>query len=565
MNHGLSLKVLFAALAAGAAAGCVGTVGDGDSGGDKTVAPTDRPGDPTVPTPPGTDPPVVPPTVAAPGSCGAPMVSTILTREQYINTVNDLLGVDVRGMVSFTDASGRKFSPELKRSALEAEGFISAARTIADQTVTAATLTKLIPCAGAGDSKCADQFIERFGARATRRPLSAEMRTDLRALYDAGQADGGFASGIKWVVEGLLQSPEFLYHLVTPSTAKAGAVVNLDDFDIADRLAYFLWNSGPDDALWSSAESGRLHTQAELTAQVARMRTDPRAARTREDFYGNLLSLELIGSLTRDDAAYTPELAKALEKSMLAGIHSVFQGDGKSDDLMGSSTLYVDSLMAKLYGAPASAGATGSDVKPATFDPKQRRGLLTHPGLMATIAEHDTSDPIHRGTFVYTKVLCQNIPSPPDAVPALPTLAPNLTTRERLVEHRKAPACTGCHQLFDPIGLAFENFDHLGRFRTDEHGLKVDSSGAITQTDLDVSGTFDDGFVLFDRLSKSKDVRGCMAQQWYEYASRRDIAKADSCGLDTITAKFKASGDLNDLLASIALADTFRNRLVTQE
>jgi hypothetical protein len=227
--------------------------------------------------------------------------------------------------------------------------------------------------------------------------------------------------------------------------------------------------------------------------------------------------------------------------------------------------VYVDSLMAQLYGAPASAGATGSEVKPATFDPNQRRGLLTHPALMATIAEHDTSDPIHRGTFVYTKVLCQNIPSPPDAVPALPTLGPNLTTRERLVEHRKAPACTGCHSLFDPIGLAFENFDELGRFRADEHGLKVDSSGEIAQTDLDVSGTFTDGFQLFDRLAKSKDVRGCMASQWYEYASRRDVSKDDRCGLDTITSRFKASGDLNDLLASIALSDTFRNRLVTQE
>jgi hypothetical protein len=567
MNHGLPLKVLFAALAAGAAAGCVGSVGDASKNEDPKAPPGDRPADPTMPTQPGQQPtdPVTPPMVAAPGTCGAPMFTTVLTREQYINTVSDLLGVDVRGMVTFSDAAGRKFNPQLKRSALEAEGFMSAARTIADQTVTAANLTKLIPCASAGDSKCADQFIDRFGGRATRRPLTAEMRSDLRALYDAGQAEGGFATGLKWVVEGLLQSPEFLYHLVTPSPAKAGTVVNLDDFDIADRLAYFLWNSGPDDALWTSAESGKLHTTAELTAQVARMRKDPRAARAREDFYGSLLSLDLIGSLTRDDAAYTPELAKALEKSMLAGIHNVFEGDGKSDSLMGSSTVYVDSLMAKLYGAPASAGATGTDVKPAKFEPNQRRGLLTHPALMATIAEHDTSDPIHRGTFVYTKVLCQNIPSPPDAVPALPTLGENLTTRQRLVEHRSAPACSGCHSLFDPIGLAFENFDSLGRFRSDEHGSKIDSSGEIIQGDLDVAGAFSDGFVLFDRLATSKNVRGCMAQQWYEYASRRDIEKNDSCGLDSITSRFKASGDLNELLASIALSETFRNRLVTQE
>ena len=91
---------------------------------------------------------------------------------------------------------------------------------------------------------------------------------------------------------------------------------------------------------------------------------------------------------------------------------------------------------------------------------------------MATIAEHDTSDPIHRGTFVYTKMFCQVIPAPPDAVPALPTLGANLTTRQRLEQPRSAPACQGCHAVFDPIGLAFENFDQLGRFRAEEGGRR---------------------------------------------------------------------------------------------
>jgi hypothetical protein len=147
----------------------------------------------------------------------------------------------------------------------------------------------------------------------------------------------------------------------------------------------------------------------------------------------------------------------------------------------------------------------------------------------------------------------------------LPTLAPNLTTRQRLVEHRSAPACSGCHSLFDPIGLAFENFDSLGRFRAEEHGAKVDSSGTINQADLDISGDFADGFTMFDRLSTSKSVRSCMAKMWYEYASRRDVDDSDKCGFDPIKARFAASGDLNDLLASIASSDVFRNRLVTQE
>jgi len=495
----------------------------------------------------------------------------MLTFDQYVNTVTDLLGMEVRPAVAFKDANGRKYRPDLRVSALEAEELMSTARNIADLAVTTANLSKVLPCdpAAATESKCADQFIDRFGARAMRRPLTDDARSDLRQLYEAGQAAGGFATGIKWVVEGLLESPEFLYHLVTPAEqAKTGDVVGLNDFEIADRLSYFLWNSGPDETLWQAAAKGQLHTTDQLTAQINRMRTDGRSTRAREDFYRNWLSLDLVGSLTRDDPSYTPALAQSLAKSAMAGIHDVYQTDAKNDSLFGSSSMFVDSVLAKMYGAPADALqqlGTGTDLKSVSFDKSQRRGILTHPATMAIIAEHDTSDPIHRGTFVYTKVLCQNIPPPADAVPALPTLGPNLTTRQRLVEHRSAPACSGCHSLFDPIGLAFENFDSLGRYRAEEHGSKIDSSGAINQGDLDIAGTFPDGFTLFDRMAQSKSVRSCMAQMWYEYASRRDVDTSDKCGFDPIKARFVANGDLNDLLASIASSDVFRNRLVTQE
>ena len=550
-------------------AGCVGAVGDSSGSGAGAVPAVPNSSDGTGPS--GVPVPPPPPVVAAAGTCGAPAVSSMLTSEQYVNTASDLLGVDVRAAVAFKDANGRKYRPDLRVSALEAEGLISSARAIADQAVTDSNLGKLLPCnpATAGESKCADQFIDRFGARVMRRPLTDDARGDLRQLYEAGQAAGGFAAGIKWVVEGLLQSPEFLYHLVTPAVqAKPGDVVALNDFEIADRLAYFLWNSGPDQALWDAAVQGQLHTPDQLSQQITRMRGDERATRSREDFYRNWLSLELVGSLTRDDPAYTPALAQSLGKSAMAGIHDIYKSDGKSDSLFGSSTLFVDSVLAKMYGAPAAAqGLLGAsaDLKAVPFDKMQRRGILTHPATMAIIAEHDTSDPIHRGTFVYTKVLCQNIPPPADAVPALPTLGPNLTTRQRLVEHRSNAACAGCHALFDPIGLAFENFDSLGRYRADEHGSKIDSSGAISQADLDISGAFPDGFTLFDKLSQSKSVRSCMAQMWYEYASRRDIEAGDKCGFEPIKSRFLASGDLNDLLASIASSDAFRNRLVTQE
>lgn len=555
---------------------CVGTVGEGSNG-----QPSDSPSPSSDPSSPGTSsgatgnasggnwtmtPPPPPPPVAAPGTCGSPAYSTVLTRAQYLNTVSDLFGIDASTSIAFDDANGRKYRPDLKLSALQAEGLMKTAHNIADAVVTTASLPKLLPCDPSGnESACAAAFIDRFGARATRRPISDDMRADLRGLFDAGRAAGDFTKGIKWVVEGLLQSPDFLYHLVVPGVStKPGDVVGLSDFEVADRLAYFLWNSLPDEELSSAAARGQLRTADQLSAQVKRMRGDARSARTRADFYTSLLNLDLVGALTRDEAAYTPELAQALGKSALKGIDQVYDGDGKSETLLASSSVFVDAAMAKLYGA-GGASPSGSDFASATFDKSERHGLLTHPALMAIIAEHDTSDPIHRGTFVYTRMLCQVIPSPPDGVPALPELADNLTTRQRLEQHRKAPQCAACHQLFDPIGLAFENYDSLGRYRAEEHGTKVDSSGEVRQMDLDIAGGFATGAELMDRLAKSQSVRSCMAQQWYEYASRRESDATDKCGLDTIKARFMASGDLNDLIASIAVSDNFRNRLVTQE
>jgi hypothetical protein len=499
-----------------------------------------------------------------PAACGAPMASTLLTREQYANTLGDLLGFDVRPAVKFTDASGRTYRAEAHVSALEAEDLMNTAAGIADQAVQSGRLARLLPCdpMAAGEAACADQFIDQFGARATRRPLTPDARADFSALYAAGRATGDFATGIKWVIDGLLQSPDFLYHLVAPAPgAHAGQVVPLDDFAIGERLAYFLWNSGPDEPLWSAASKGALHTPAQLAAQVARMGADPRAARTREDFYRAWLNLDIVSGLTRDDPAYTPALARALADSALAGIHDVYRGDGKSDSLLGSGRLFVDPLLASVYGAPA---VTGSGLTPVLLA-QQRRGLLTHPALMATLAEHDTSDPIHRGKFVFSKLLCRTIPDPPNMIPDLPPLAPNLTTRQRLEAHRASPACASCHSLFDPIGLAFENFDSLGRFRSSEHGAPIDSSGQILDSDLDVSGPFPDGFALLDRLSHSQDARRCLAGQWYEYATRRESDDADKCALTGIEARFASSGDLNDLLVAIAESDTFRNRLVVQE
>jgi hypothetical protein len=485
----------------------------------------------------------------------------MLTREQYINTVSDLLGFDVRPLVKFADAGGRKLDAAVYLTALAAEERLRTAEAIAAEAAGPANLPRLSPCdAVASESACADQLIDRLAPRAFRRPLAAAQRADLRQLFDQGRAAAGsFASGVEALVAGVLQAPEFLYLFTTPPReTRAGAVVALDDFDLASRMSYFLWNSAPDDELTAAAAAGRLASADQVSAQARRLLAHPRAVRMREDFYRGWLELDNLASVTRQDPAFTPALAADLGRSILEGIHAVYRGDGKSQTLLGDSTLFLDDRLARLY---APAATPGADLKATAVDRGQRRGLLTHPALMTVLADADASDPIRRGKFVRMKLLCGEVPEPLDDIPDLPPLRAGLSTRQRLEQHRSMPACRACHQLFDPIGMAFESFDFVGRFREQDQGVAVDTSGEVIG-DVDVKGTFARGMELVDRLAGSADARRCLAGQFYRYAVTRDPDPAEKCALAAIEDRFAGKGDLNDLLLAIAVSDGFRFRQI---
>jgi hypothetical protein len=490
----------------------------------------------------------------------APWRPAPLTREQYINAASDLLGFDVRPLATFSDVGGRKFTTGISLSDLQVEERLEAAEAIAAAASSPAHLAGLLPCdrLKVGDAECASQLVAQLGTRAFRRPLGAEATSALRQLFDAGSAARGFATGVEWLVTGVLQSPDFLYQLSPrPAQAQPQTVVPLDDHTLASRLAFFLWNSAPDPELQSAARDG-LRTRAAVAAQVRRLLGDPRSARMREDFYGSWLELDGLREVTRDAPEFTPALADDLRRSALVGIHAIYRGDAQVDQLLRGTSVFGDAALAKVYGWPPG-GAELAAVEPG---PGQRYGILTHPALLALLAATDTSDPIKRGVFVQEKVLCNVIPDPIPDIPDLPPLRPGLSTRQRLEQHRAAPACAGCHRLFDPIGLAFENYDSIGRYRQTDQGVTVDSSGELNEGDL--GGRFASGVELFARIAGSATVRACMVTRWFEYAVSRALDPVERCGLAALVARFQASGDLVDLLASIAESDSFRMQLVEE-
>ncbi len=510
------------------------------------------------------------------GVCDEPSVDTSplrrLTRSQYDNTVSDLLGV--AGTPSAAIASDEKVGAFFSNaSAPVAELIVEQYMRVAEELAQTATanLDALVPCDHVADPLgCGATFVEAFGLRAFRRPLTPDERTAMIALFELGHAEGGFASGFTLVVEAFLESPQFLYHLEfglepeLPAT-DSGDVVALDSFELASRLSYFLWDSMPDDALFDAASADELDTPQRLRAQAERMLADPRAAAAIANFHMQWLRLDKLAELEKNATAYptfSPELraAMAAETARFAD-HVIRFDDGRLETLLTASYSLLDEPLFALY--QLERPADHDPAIPVELDPSQRAGLLTHASVLATHAHADQSSPVHRGVFVRENLLCQPLaPPPPDVDVVPPELDPNASTRERFERHRSDPSCNGCHSLIDPLGFGFEHYDGIGAFRTDEGGKPIDASGEVVGGDAP-DNTFDGAIELGQRLAQSELVRTCVAQQWFVYGFGRLRGEGDDCSFDQLRTSFAESGhNVRELLLAIVMTDSFRYRRI---
>jgi hypothetical protein len=242
-------------------------------------------------------------------------------------------------------------------------------------------------------------------------------------------------------------------------------------------------------------------------------------------------------------------------------LDQVFWTDGKLETLLSAPYSYVNKELATFYGL--TPPATDMFTKVA-LDPKQRAGVLTQGAIMAGTAKANQSSPVLRGKFVREQILCQQLPPPPaNLVIVAPEVKPGSTTRQRFAQHEADAACAACHKLMDGIGLGFEAYDAVGRWRTQDQGLPVDSSGTIIGT-KDLNGDFNGGVELATKMSSSAEVRGCVVRQWFRYANGRSEIPNDACTLGALNDAFDAKGhDLRELLVQITLSDAFRYRTLS--
>lgn len=421
----------------------------------------------------------------------------------------------------------------------------------------------------------ADQLLARFLPKAFRRPVAEETRKRYLDLVEGRLKAGDcFESAMRWAVRTALCSPDFLYH--------SEPADKLDDFALANRLSYFLWNSLPDDQLTTLAASGKLHDPKVLRAEAERMLQDKRSQRFVEDFVGQWLKLRAIAANDPDKKLY-PEFSPYLQESMLAETRAYFRElldhDLDVTHLVRSDFAMINEKLATHYDID---GVSGPQIRRVALPPEcPRGGFLAQAAILKITANGTTTSPVPRGAFVMDRLLGRPPEPPPASVAAVePDVRGATTIRELLDKHRNDAKCAGCHAKIDPAGFALENFDVIGGFRTRYRSLEMGDPAPRGKIDpligisfklglaVDPSGQLPDGrsfsgvrelqsLLASDRPALLKNL----AQQWLVYATGREIAFCDRDGIDAIVLSTeKQGGGIRSLLHAVIQSQEFQTR-----
>jgi hypothetical protein len=347
----------------------------------------------------------------------------------------------------------------------------------------------------------------------------------LMKFYSQGREEG-FEAGIELGLRAMLASPKFVLRIERdPAGIESGAPYRLTDVDLASRLSFFLWSSIPDRELLDLAEREQLHTPTVFTAQIRRMLADPRADALTKNFAGQWLQIRNIRSSTPDKndfPDFDDNLRQAFEEELNLFFGSIIRENRSVLDLLTADYTFVNERLALHYGIPY---VYGSQFRRVSGLDEARRGLLGKGGILLVTSHADRTSPVVRGKWILDTLLGSPPPPPPPDVPALPEAKGNVPTtlRARLDQHRANPPCAGCHKVMDPLGLALENFNAVGAWRTEEAGARIDATARF------FDGTPIDGVSsLRSVLLKRQDVFvGTMTEKLMTYALGRALEPPD--------------------------------------
>jgi hypothetical protein len=508
-------------------------------------------------------------------------------RTEYLNTLRDLLepaglASDVTALESELEQlppdgeNQHLFSGMDRRlSQRHVDAYYGVADALAKRlTANATSLAALAgDCASDADEACVRAFVESFGARVFRRPLTSAEVDRYLELYVEGTPSSEVFFGILFT---LLLSPDFLYHLEIqgePSASQA-RVLALSPYEKASRLSYLFWRTLPDQELVDAAEAGDLDSDAGFEAAAERAFADPRTQATLREFWGEWLGISGFAGFIDSDqfeafadgVSADDALFDAMADETHAFIeHFTWDSDGSYRDVL-TSPLYfsTSAALAELYGVEPDA---------TSLPAEERSGLLTRAAMV--VEGNAVTNPIKRGAFILKQMLCEEI-DPPSDLPAealaLPPADPTQSTRERFEAKTSPPDCRGCHAMINPLGFSLEVYDALGRFRSEERVF--DDDGELLSTmDIDPAVEVDiDGSVtpvstpleLAEAIAASEKAYECLARQYFRYALKRNEAAGDACTLTAVRDQARGDGSLRATFQNLALLPSFRERVMEE-
>jgi cytochrome c5 len=410
---------------------------------------------------------------------------------------------------------------------------------------------------------CATQIVSALARRAYRRPVTSADLQSLLAFYDAGRRDGNFETGIQRALQRILASPDFVMRIERdPANRAAGTIYPLGDFELASRLSFFLWSSIPDDALLDVAARGQLKNPAVLEAQVKRMLSDPKARALGENFAGQWLQLRNLRNTVPDPEEFPDfddQLRQGFARETELFFESIVREDRSALELLTADYTFVNERLAKHYAIPF---IYGNQFRRVTLTDPARRGLLGQGSILTVTSHADRTAPVLRGKWILDNLLGMPPPPPP---PNTNTTLPDpvegekpLTMRQRMEVHRANPVCANCHKRMDPIGLALENFDAVGAWRTREIGRAPEVGGLRevggpidTRTQL-YDGTNIDGVVALREalLKRPEVVVGTFTEKLLTYALGRGLQPYD---MPTVRAIVRDAASHNYRVSSLVV------------
>jgi mono/diheme cytochrome c family protein len=514
-----------------------------------------------------------------------PATNRRLNRDEYNNTIRDLFGVDFRvgdllpseggGGEGFDNAGATLFiTPVLIEKYLDAAELVLGTLLPADDAkrdglkpdLATARKRLLVSTPGPGRTPhdAAQAVLETFVPRAFRRPATADDIAKPLALFDAAFVRGeSYELALKLSLKRVLISPHFLFLIEAP--AATTGVTTLGPYELASHLSYFLWASMPDETLIGLAAQDKLKEETVLREQVRRMLRDPRSRGFTDGFGAQWLGIRPLGQTVRPDAKAFPEfdaeLAAAMREETVLFFDAIVKEDRSLLDVIHADFTFVNERLAKHYGLP---DVKGPEMRRVTLKDPARGGVLGHGSILTVTSFPHRTSPVLRGRWILEELLGSEVPPPPPDAPVLnerQKTDTNLTFRQLLEKHRAKSECATCHNRMDPLGFGLENFDPIGRWRTDLAGKPLDTAGVLP-TGETFKGPAELKRLILD-TRKAEFLRN-VSRKALGYATGREVRNVDLCVVrDCVRALEQRDYRLSQLIETIVVSVPFSHRLPT--